>query len=198
VRLKREFYERENVVEIAKDLLGKQLVSSIDDTLVAGYITEVEAYSGVDDKACHANNGKRTRRTEVMFGSGGHAYVYFCYGIHHMMNVVCNVQGQADAVLIRAIQPIEGMDVMCQRRKKDRVNKNLTCGPGKVGQALGLQTKAHNGLDLMREVLWIEEAPNRMAEEVFATTRIGVDYAEEDALKPWRFYIKNSEWISKK
>ena len=198
MRLKREFYERDDVVLIAKELLGKKLVSTVDDTLVAGYITEVEAYSGRNDKACHANNGKRTARTEVMFGSAGHAYVYLCYGIHHMLNVVCNVKGQADAVLIRAMEPTDGIEMIYQRREKKHLDRTLSCGPGNVGQALGINASSHNGIDLLGNLLWIEEGKCYDNDEIVATPRIGVDYAEEDALKPWRFYLKQTKWISKK
>ncbi len=197
-KLPRTFYERPNVVQIAKELLGKTLFTSIEGVLSGGIITEVEAYSGTKDKACHAHNGKRTARTEVMFGVGGHSYVYLCYGIHHMFNVVTNAQGHADAVLIRAIEPTVGMDEMLRRRNKAKLQKTLTAGPGALGQALGLHFKEHNGLDLLGDTIWIEDAPNLNEDDIFVTTRIGVDYAEEDALKPWRFYIKDNSWISKK
>lgn len=198
LKLNRAFYERENVVQIAKELLGKRLYSNIDGCLVGGIITEVEAYSGTNDKACHANNGKRTARTEVMFGEGGHAYIYLCYGIHHMVNVVTNSEGKADAVLIRAFEPIEGIETMQQRRNKLKLEKSLSSGPGSVGQALGLHFRRQNGLDLLGDTIWIDGSTELNEDDIFTAKRIGVDYAEEDALKPWRFYIKNSKWISRK
>lgn len=198
MKLTRDFYERPDVLQIAQELLGKTLYTLIDGVCTAGMITEVEAYSGRNDKACHANGGKRTARTEVMYGPGGYSYVYLCYGIHHMFNVVTHVQGHADALLIRAIAPTEGIDQMMQRRKKQEFNHRLTAGPGAVGQALGLQFNQHNGLDLLGHTIWIEEAPILPKDSILAKTRIGIAYAEEDALKPWRFYVKDSKWVSKK
>lgn len=198
MKLKREFYERTNVVAIARELLGKRLITSVDGHKTGGIITEVEAYSGTNDKACHAHNGKRTARTEVMFGAGGFSYVYLCYGIHHMFNLVCNMPERADAVLVRAIEPTVGVDLMMERRNKPNLNKTLTSGPHALGQALGLNFKTHNGIDLLSNLIWIEDAPNLDKDDIFETRRIGVDFAEEDAFKPWRFYIKNNKWISKK
>ncbi|KYG74995.1 DNA-3-methyladenine glycosylase [Roseivirga ehrenbergii] len=198
MQLTRSFYEQNNVEVLAKKLLGKKLVTNFNGAVTAGIITEVEAYSGRNDKACHANNGLRTLRTEVMYGAGGYAYVYLCYGIHHMINIVTNVEGQADAVLIRAIEPIIGIDTMLERRGFDKLTKALTSGPGNVGKALGLNTKRHNGLSLLENEIWIEDQAEVSEEQIISTTRIGVDYAEEDALKPWRFYIKDSKWVSKK
>lgn len=196
-KLNKAFYERASVETVAQELLGKKLVCIIDNQRVSGIVTEVEAYSGRNDKACHANNELRTARTEVMYGSGGYTYVYLCYGIHHMLNIVTNKEGLADAVLIRAIEPLEGTNIMLERRKANRL-KGLTCGPGKVGQALGLNARLHNGLNLESDQIWLEDAPLPEPHQIVTTTRIGVDYAEEDALKPWRFYIKESQWISKK
>jgi len=198
LKLARSFYERPDVSQIARELLGKLLVSNVDNKRCGGVITEVEAYSGVGGKACHAHNGKRTTRTEVMYGAVGHTYVYLCYGIHHMLNVVCNAPEQADAILIRAIEPLEGLSYMMERRGKSTLDIRLTSGPGALGQALGLQFQYHNGLDLTADQIWIEDAPNLSQDEIVATTRIGINYAEEDAFKPWRFYMKKSKWISKK
>ncbi|WP_323755937.1 DNA-3-methyladenine glycosylase [Roseivirga sp.] len=198
MQLTRGFYEENSVDVLAKRLLGKKLVTNFNRGITAGIITEVEAYSGRNDKACHANNGLRTSRTEVMYGKGGHTYVYLCYGIHHMLNIVTNVEGLADAVLIRAFQPIEGIDTILKRRGFDKLTKALTSGPGNVGKALGLNTKTHNGLSLLGNEIWIEEQLEVSEDQIITSTRIGVDYAEEDALKPWRFYIKDSKWVSKK
>ncbi len=196
--LQNSFYQRENVVQIAKELLGKTIHTYIDNSYTAGRITEVEAYSGVNDKACHANNGVRTARTEIMYAEGGHAYVYLCYGIHHLFNVVTNRANQADAILVRAIEPLEGIAIMLERRKRTKIEKTLTSGPGTLTQALGIETKRHYGVSLSGNEIWIEDAPLLLENEIITSTRIGVDYAEEDALKPWRFYIKDSKWISKK
>lgn len=197
MKLKRDFYERPDVVGITKDLLGKTIITSIEGQYTTGRITELEAYAGRDDKACHANDGLRTKRTEVMYGRGGNAYVYLCYGIHHLFNVVTNSEGLADAILIRAIEPLSGLDVMMERRKKSKLDKTLSSGPGTLSVALGIKTKLHYGLDLLGETIWIEDAPAVSKEDIVVSTRIGVDYAEEDALKPWRFYIRDSKWVSK-
>lgn len=198
MKLPESFYQRENVVQIAKELLGKTLHTQIDGFYTSARITEVEAYSGRNDKACHANNGVRTPRTEIMYARGGHAYVYLCYGIHHLFNVVTNTSGKADAVLLRAVEPLEGLDIMLERRKKAKINRTLTSGPGTLTQALGIKTKQHYGKWLLDDEIWIEDARPLTNKEIVTSTRIGVDYAEEDALKPWRFYIKDNQWISKK
>ena len=197
-KLSREFYERADVVTVARDLLGKILATRVDGVFTTSLITEVEAYSGRNDKACHAHNGLRTARTEVMYRRGGTAYVYFVYGMHHLFNVVTNRVGIADAVLVRAVQPLEGLEYMLQRRKRAKADKQLTSGPATLCQALGIKTKAHNGLDLLGDTLWIEETPELPLHEIMASTRIGVEYAEEHALKPWRFYKAGTLWVSKK
>lgn len=192
-KLPRSFYIREDVVEIAKDLLGKYLVTEMDGVLTAGKIVETEAYCGRGDKACHAN-GKRTPRTEVMYGEGGQAYVYLCYGIHHLFNVVTNVKDKADAVLIRALEPVIGMEVMAQRRKQTKAK--LASGPGTLSQAMGITTKL-TGKDLLGDQIWIAKSSNQENVEILADTRIGVEYAEEDALRLWRFVIADNKFVSK-
>lgn len=192
-----DFYLQDNVVQVAKALLGKTLHTRIDGHYCVARITELEAYSGRNDKACHANNGTRTARTEVMYAQGGKAYVYLCYGVHHLFNVVTNVQDQADAVLIRAVEPLEGIETMLSRRKKEKVNKVLSSGPGTLSQALGIDYKRHYGADLLGDTIWLEDAPDLSAGQMVVSRRIGVDYAEEDALKPWRFYMRDSPWVSK-
>lgn len=198
MKLQEIFYTRENVVQVAKELLGKTIHTRINGNYASAKITEVEAYSGRNDKACHANNGVRTARTEIMYAKGGHAYVYLCYGIHHLFNIVTNREGLADAVLVRAVEPIEGQPLMLERRKKAKINKVLTSGPGTLTQALGIKTKEHYGKWLLDDEIWITDAKVLTENEIVTSTRIGVDYAEEDALKPWRFYIKDNQWISKK
>ena len=187
-KLSREFYERADVVTVARDLLGKILATRIDGVFTTSLITEVEAYSGSNDKACHAHNGLRTARTEVMYHQGGTTYVYFVYGMHHLFNVVTNKEGVADAVLVRAVQPLEGLEYMLQRRKLAKADKLLTSGPATLCQALGIKTKSHYGLDLLGDTIWIEEAAGLAPYEIVVSTRIGVEYAEEHTLKPWRFY----------
>lgn len=198
MKLSRDFYERSDVVTVGHELLGKTLVTSIEGQYTAARITELEVYAGRGDKACHANDGLRTKRTEVMYGQGGMAYVYLCYGIHHLFNVVTNKEGQADAILIRAVEPLEGIDIMQERRKKAKLDKTISSGPGTLSKAMGISTKKHYGLDLLGDIIWIEEAPLVPKKDIVVSTRIGVDYAEEDALRPWRFYIRDTKWVSKR
>ena len=183
-----EFYRQSDVVALAKQLLGKWLFSNIGGKLVGGMITETEAYKGAEDKACHAYNQRKTNRTAVMFEPGGVAYVYLCYGMHHLLNVVTNEENTPHAILIRALKPDIGIDTIVQRRKE---RKNLTSGPGTLCAALGI-TREHNGHHLNEHPLWIEDrglSPKPC--EIRATARIGIDYAEEDAHLPWRFLLEN-------
>ncbi|MCS6820836.1 MAG: DNA-3-methyladenine glycosylase [Microscillaceae bacterium] len=196
-RLPTNFYTRSDVVQIARELLGKTLVTCFEGQRTAGIIVETEAYCGERDRACHAHLGKFTKRTEVMYREGGTAYIYLCYGMHHLFNVVTNVEGKADAVLIRAIQPTEGIEIMLQRRKLAQLSPKLTAGPGIVSVALGI-SKMHNGIHLAHSpYIWIENAEPLAAAQIVTTTRIGVDYAQEDALLPWRFVIKDNPWCSR-
>lgn len=187
--LPKSFYENPDVVDVSRKLLGKVLCSSINSKFTSGIITETEAYCGRNDKACHANNGLRTARTEVMYGEPGYAYIYLCYGIHHLLNVVTNKKGLADAVLIRAVKPLNGKDTIIERRNIQR-EKHLTNGPGKLTQALSI-TKDLNATNLSEPPLWIEDRGITFEkQEIRVSPRIGVDYAEEDALKPWRFFVE--------
>jgi DNA-3-methyladenine glycosylase len=185
--LPQSFYTRDNVVQIAQDLLGKVIVTTIDGAYTSGIITETEAYSGRNDKACHAHQGRVTKRTQIMYATGGCAYVYLCYGIHHLFNIVTNEEGFADAILIRAIQPLDGVKHMKQRRNKDKVDAKFAGGPGTLSQALGI-TKELYGASLLEQSdsIWIENH-GISVQEIKASPRIGIDYAEEDALLPWRF-----------
>lgn len=193
------FYQRQDVVSIARELVGKVLCTQIGDApLTSGVITETEAYCSRGDKACHANNNTRTDRTETMYRAGGIAYNYLCYGIHHLFNVVTNVENKADAVLIRAVQPLDGKNKMLQRRNKQDINPSLTAGPGRLTQALAITTGL-NGTDLTQNTIWIEDREIAFSKSVLvATERVGVDYAGEDAKLPWRFYPQESKWISQK
>lgn len=194
--LSKTYFENPDVVFLAKDLIGKQVTTQIDGLVTSGIITETEAYAGQGDKACHAHLGRFTKRTKVMYESGGIAYVYLCYGIHHLFNIVTNTRGNADAVLIRAIEPTLGIGIMQERRGKSKVDKTLTSGPGNVTKALGI-TKIQNGSSVVGEDIWIQDIGKKFSNIVEAT-RIGIDYAEEDAELPWRFYDKNSKFVSVK
>jgi len=197
MKLTRDFYIRPDVVTISRELLGKFVVTRIGNQLTSGMIVETEAYCGRDDKACHANNGRRTKRTEIMFAEGGRAYVYLCYGIHHLFNVTTNVDGLADAILIRAVQPVDGVDLMLARRNKPEIKPDLTSGPGALAQALGITTSLY-GQDLLDDTIWIEHRSFAVEkDQIIAGKRIGVDYAGEDALKPWRFVLRDSPCVSK-
>lgn len=187
------------MVQISKELLGKTLYTHFNGITTAGIITETEAYCGATDKACHAHF-KRTKRNEIMFAEGGVSYVYLCYGIHHLFNVVTNQKGHADAVLIRAIEPTVGIETMLERRNMTKTQTRLTAGPGCLSRALGI-TKQQYGESLQGDCVWIEDNnPDKPIEDsqIIKTTRIGIDYAEEDALLPWRFYIEGNKWVSRK
>ena len=189
-KLPREFYTRPNVVEISKDLLGKWLFTNVEGKITAGIITETEAYEGATDKACHAYGNRRTKRTETMFAQGGTSYVYLCYGIHSLFNVVTHEEDKPHAVLIRAIKPAEGIDTILQRRKSNKLRKDLTVGPGKVTRALGIHYKQHDAIDLLGNQVWIEDRGITVPEkDIIVSQRIGVDYAEEDSLLPYRFQV---------
>lgn len=195
--LPESFYRRDDVVQVAKDLLGKVIVTQMDGQVTAGMITETEAYAGVTDKASHAYGGRRTNRTEVMYANGGVAYVYLCYGIHHLFNVVTNVRDVPHAVLIRAVEPLEGVDTMLARRGKQKLHPTLTAGPGAMSVALGIYTR-HTGMALNSDLLRIEDrgvmVPNN---SIVASTRVGVAYALDDALRPYRFHIEGNRYVSK-
>lgn len=197
-KLPGSFYLRTDVVQIARELLGKILVSHFDGVLTAGRIVETEAYNGVADKASHAFGGRRTKRTEVMFNTGGTTYVYFCYGMHHLFNVVTNGPDVPHAVLIRAVEPLTGIEEMRLRTGKQKADYTLTKGPGNVAKALGITTQ-HTAYSLSGNQLFIADDGFKIAEEnIIATPRIGVAYAAEDALLPYRFYIKNNKYVSGK
>ena len=198
-KLKIEFYQRPNVVQIAKELLGKILVTKWNNIETSGRIVEVEAYNGAIDKASHASGGRRTNRNEIMYGDGGFAYVYLCYGIHHLFNVVTNKKETPHAILVRALDPLKGIDVMLERTGKEKLDNTLTKGPGNVSKALGISFKQHNGHSLLSKDLFIVEDDFVLnKKELAASPRIGVDYAGEDARLPYRFYIKGNPFVSGK
>jgi DNA-3-methyladenine glycosylase len=194
--LDRSFYDRPDVVKIARDLLGKIMVTFFDGQFTAGRIVETEAYNGAVDKASHAYGNRRTARTEVMFGEPGMAYVYLCYGIHHLFNVVTNKAGTPHAVLIRALEPIHGVDIMLHRTRKQVLDNTLTRGPGNVSKALGIFTH-HTGLDLINSDLRIVQDQFKVKKSAIGITpRIGVDYAGPDAFLPYRFIVSGNPYVS--
>lgn len=197
-KLPLEFYQRKDVVKIAKELLGKILVTNWKGIVTSGRIVECEAYAGVIDKASHASGGRRTARTEIMFGEGGFAYVYLCYGIHHLFNVVTNSKDIPHAILIRALDPIEGIEEMLLRTSKKKFDHTLTRGPGNVSKALGIFTK-DTGESLLGKKIFIgEDGVTYKKNEIGISPRIGVDYAGADALLPYRFYVKGNPFVSGK
>jgi len=199
-KLHQSFYLRADVVTVARELLGKILVTSFDGVITAGRIIETEAYEGVGDRASHAWSGRRTQRTEVMYASGGTAYVFLCYGMHQMFNVVTNQKEIPHAILIRALEPLEGIDEMLRRTGKAKLDYTLTRGPGNVAKALGISV-VHTGALLAEQEsnLYIaDDGFTYTNEEVLATPRIGVDYAGDHALWPYRFIVKGNKYVSAK
>ena len=195
-KLTLDFYQREDVLTISQELLGKVLYTNFEGQLTSGIIVETEAYAGVTDKASHAYGGRRTKRTESMYAHGGSAYVYLCYGIHHLFNIVTNKENIPHAVLIRAIQPRDGIEIMLQRRNKKKVDQSLTAGPGSLTRALGITVK-DSGTFLMDNLIWLEDQNiNYTNQDILASPRVGVQYAGKDAQNPWRFQVENSPWVS--
>ena len=191
------FYQQQDVNLIARQLLGKHLYTEIDGVLTGGMIVETEAYKGVIDKASHAYGGRFTNRTQVMYATGGVAYVYLCYGIHYLFNVVTAAQGVPHAVLIRGIEPVVGLDVMLERRKMATLKSSISAGPGALSMALGIN-KVFNGADLLGDQVWIADAGISFADDaVAAVPRVGVAYADDHALLPWRYYVKGNKYVSK-
>jgi DNA-3-methyladenine glycosylase len=196
MKLARSFYLNDDVVEISRLLIGKYLVTRVNGRKAAGMIVETEAYSW-KERGCHAFGGRLTARNEVMFKEGGRAYVYLCYGMHNLFNVVTNVKGAADAVLIRAIEPVEGIELMQRRRGQLQNPFHLTSGPGKLTRALGID-RTMNGKFLWNSEVWIEDAGIIIGkEQLEAGKRIGIDYAGKDADLPWRFTLKGNRWVSR-
>lgn len=188
-KLDSSFYLQTDVVSLAKQLLGKQLVTYINGQLTAAVITETEAYAGAGDRASHAFGGRYTNRTRTIYATGGTAYVYLCYGIHHLFNVVTNVEGVPHAILVRAGKPVAGLETILERRQQAAVSKKLLGGPGTFSQGLGITTR-NNGISLLDDTIWIEDTGFVFPEnEIHTGPRIGVAYALEDALLPYRFWV---------
>jgi DNA-3-methyladenine glycosylase len=195
-KLAREFYTRADTLQIARELLGKTLVVPDENgDRVSGMIVETEAYLGIEDKAAHSYNNRRTKRTETMFALGGTAYIFFIYGMYYQFNVVAGEAGTPHAVLIRAIEPLENVEKMRERRGQMK-DQNLTSGPGKLCIALGID-KTYNNLDLLGDHVWLEEGAKISDAEIASGKRIGIDYAEEYAEKPWRFWVKGNSFVSR-
>ncbi len=197
-KLDHRFYDRDDVVLIARQLLGKLLVTVKDGALTSGRIVETEAYAGEIDRASHAYGGRRTKRTEVMFGKSGTAYVYLCYGIHHLFNIVTNRSDVPHAVLIRAVEPVDGIPLMLQRTGKSKPDATLTRGPGNVSKALGISV-SDTGTDLLGDLIYILDDgyyPERS--RVVKSARIGVEYAGDDAALHYRFFVQDSKYVSGK
>jgi DNA-3-methyladenine glycosylase len=194
MKLTSSFYQRKDVVLIARELIGKVLHVNTPEGYTSGRIVETEAYS-FKERACHAYNNRRTSRTETLFADGGTAYVYLCYGIHKLFNVVTNREGVAEAVLIRAIEPLNNIDLMRQRRNK-QTDIQLTSGPGKLSEALGIGME-HNANELTGEEIWItDDGCEYLPNDIVIASRIGVDYAAEDAGLPWRFFLSENKYVS--
>ncbi|MBP6446837.1 MAG: DNA-3-methyladenine glycosylase [Saprospiraceae bacterium] len=198
--LPREFYTGTDVVSIAKSLLGKKVISMAGNELTSGFIVETEAYRGPDDRGCHAYANRYTERTKTMFEPGGAAYVYICYGMHPMLNVVTGSEGEPHAVLIRAIVPLEGIDVMMQRRNMEKLNHQLTNGPGKLAVALGI-TKSMDGSIFHHDNSELQLAEGFSFDDeshIVSGLRVGMSiHVGPCAYRPWRFYIKGNKWVSR-
>ncbi len=196
MKLAESFYKRSNVVKIARELLGKCLFTKAAGVVTGGMIVETEAYSW-KERGCHAFDGRMTARNKIMFEKGGHAYIYLCYGMHNLFNVVTNRKGMADAVLIRALEPIEGLNEMKKRRGELQNPFHLTSGPGKLTKAMGID-RNFNGKFLLNGDVWIEDIGEVVkSKHIVASERIGIDYAGEDAKLPWRFTVKGNKWVSR-
>jgi len=197
-KLPLSFYQRKNILLIAKELLGKILVTRWEGLETSGRIVEVEAYRGVTDRASHAYGGKRTARNEIMYAAGGVAYIYLCYGLHHLVNVVTHEAGTPHAILIRGIEPLEGKELMQKRKGGKKADPAITRGPGKLSVAMGLHTGL-NGWSLQSNDFFIADDGFRFPKQSVASSpRIGVDYAGDDALLPYRFYIRGHAFVSGK
>jgi len=190
------YYHHSDVLFLAQDLLGKRLYTLLDGVLTGGAIVETEAYRGPEDRASHAYNNHRTQRNEAMYQQGGITYVYLCYGIHNLFNIVTYTKDIPHAILIRAIEPLEGIDMMLKRRNKTRLDRSVAGGPGALCQALKID-RSLNAIPLNGSPVWIEKGAAYTPHQIIASPRIGVDYAQEDALLPWRFRVKDSPWTSR-
>jgi len=196
LKLPRAFYTHGNVVTVARRLLGQLLVvPARDGRRVSGIIVETEAYRGPEDRASHAYGGRRTRRTETMYASGGTVYVYFVYGMYHQFNVVTNVEHVPHAVLVRALEPVEGIALM-RRRRGGGADRALTSGPGKLCIALGIDRRL-DGADLLGDRVWVEGGRRASPGAIASGPRVGIDYAEAWVDRPWRFWLRGNPFVSR-
>jgi DNA-3-methyladenine glycosylase len=195
--LQESFY-RQDTINVARELLGKILVHNSKEGTTSGRIVETEAYLGPEDRAAHSSGGRRTARNEVMYGQKGHAYVYFIYGMYYCFNITAgNLSGKPEAVLIRALEPVTGEEIMAKRRSQQVKIANLTNGPSKLCMAMGI-SKVQNKKDITAPPLYVEDASLVSQDLIVETSRIGVDYSGEWKNKPWRFYIRNNRFVSVK
>ncbi|HTK37695.1 MAG TPA: DNA-3-methyladenine glycosylase [Pyrinomonadaceae bacterium] len=197
MKLPLSFYLRENTIEVSRDLLGKLLVvPGKNGDRVSGMIVETEAYLGEIDKGAHSYGGRRTARNDITYAEGGHVYVFFVYGMYYQLNFVTGAVGHPHVCLIRAVEPIEGVDIMRERRTKKMPDKNLTSGPGKLCIAFDID-RSLNGEHLLGDRIWVEDYKNFKSGEIVSGKRVGIDYAEEFAEMPWRFWVKGNPYVSK-
>ncbi|MEI3791160.1 MULTISPECIES: DNA-3-methyladenine glycosylase [unclassified Chryseobacterium] len=197
MKLPLSYYLNQDVIFLAKDLLGKVLFTEINGDITAGIIVETEAYFGVIDKASHAYGGRRTGRTATLYTQGGVSYVYLCYGIHHLFNVVSSVEDEPHAILVRAVEPLIGKEIMEIRRNMPASKTAISSGPGSAAKALGID-RSFNKKDLTENEIWIEDHGIKYSpDEIISGPRIGVAYAQEDALLPWRFYVRGNKYVCK-
>ncbi|WP_316760297.1 DNA-3-methyladenine glycosylase [Pedobacter aquatilis] len=197
MKLNSDYYLNEDVISLAKDLLGKVLYTKIEGEITAGVITETEAYFGIKDKASHAFGSRRTARTETMFAQGGIAYVYLCYGIHNLFNVVTSAKDNPNAVLVRSIEPLIGVEIIEERRSMPRTKAAISAGPGSAAKALGID-RTFNAKDLSGDEIWIEDHQIYFnPDQISISPRVGVAYAQEHALLPLRFFVKGNKYVSK-
>lgn len=195
-KLPLQFYQRPDVILIARELIGKVIVTKIDGLITSGRIVETEAYIGLTDKASHSFGGKRTARNEHMYAAAGISYVYICYGMHHLFNVVTNKKEIPDAVLIRAVEPLKGIDVMLKRTGKKVPDNTLTRGPGNAAKALGI-SKMHSGTNLLGvEICIVDDGFELNKQLIGASKRIGVESAGAAAHYPYRFYLRSNRFVS--
>jgi DNA-3-methyladenine glycosylase len=191
-----QFYKRADVVLIAKELIGKIIVTNFDGIITSGRIVETEAYIGLTDKASHSFGGKRTARNEYMYAPAGTAYVYICYGMHHLFNVVTNAKDIPDAVLIRAVEPLSGIEIMLGRTGKPTLDNSLTKGPGNAAKALGI-SKVNSGINLRHHEIYIADDGFEINDKLIGKSkRIGVESSGDAALLPNRFYLRGNRFVS--
>ena len=195
-KLRVQFYERTDVILIARELIGKIIVTNFDGLITSARIVETEAYIGITDRASHSHGGKRTARNEHMYANAGTTYVYICYGMHHLFNVVTNKKDVPDAVLVRAVQPLTGIETMLKRTGKLKLDSSLTKGPGNAAKALGI-SKINSGINLLKNEIYIADDGFAVEDDLIGISRrIGIEGTGDAALLPYRFYLKGNKYVS--